>query len=80
MTYVEKSEILYIWHVFDEKMLPHFAWSQNLFCRNLHTLCGEKLSQKFSMWRKNDKFEVCFLVLSWLLITQICREGHKSHI
>ena len=22
-------------------------------------LCGEKFIQKFSMWRKNDKYEVC---------------------
>ena len=34
-------------------------------CREIHfvaiyaLLCGEKFIQKFSLWRKNDKYEVC---------------------
>ena len=28
-----------------------------LFCSNL---CGEKFSPKVRMWRKNDKYQVCF--------------------
>ena len=34
-------------------------------CREIHfvaiyaLLCGEKFIQKFSMWRKNDRYEVC---------------------
>ena len=37
-------------------------------CREIHfvaiyaLLCGEKFIQKFSLWRKNDKYEVCFEV------------------
>ena len=35
------------------------------FCREIcrvviyALLCGEKFIKKFSMWRKNDKYEVC---------------------
>ena len=36
-----------------------------LFCREIYfatiyaLLCGEKLSPKIHLWRKNDKYEVC---------------------
>ena len=47
-----------------------FSWKKisfvkNELCREIRfvviyaLLCGEKFVQKFSMWRKNDKYEVC---------------------
>jgi len=32
-------------------------------------LCGEKFIQKISMWRKNDKYEVCADDNWWQLMT-----------
>ena len=68
MTDAEKSEILHIWHVCDVENVAIYAkfiaiyavLLQNLlftlFCREIS--CGEKLSPKEHLWRKNDKYEV----------------------
>ena len=36
----------------------HAVLSRYLFCRNLALSCGEKLSPKVHLWRKNDKYQV----------------------
>ena len=50
---VEKSEILHIWHVCDVDNVAIYATIYALSC-------GEKLSPKVHLWRKNDKYEVWF--------------------
>ena len=69
MTDVEKSEILHIWHVCDVENVAIYAkfiaiyavlllnLLFTLFCREIS--CGEKLSPKVHLWRKNDKYQVC---------------------
>ena len=66
MTDVEKSEILHIWHVCDVENVAINAKSIaiyavlllnllfTLFCRKIS--CGEKLSPKVHLWRKNYKY------------------------
>ena len=45
--------------------LKKISFVKNELCRKIRfvviyaLLCGEKFVQKFSMWRKNDKYEVC---------------------
>ena len=59
MTDVEKSEILQIWHVCDIENVAMNAKFMQFFAI-IHALsCGEKLSPKVHLWRKNDKYEVC---------------------
>ena len=70
MTDVEKSEILHIWDVCDvENVAIHakiiaiyavllLSLLFTLFCRR--NSCGEKLSPTVHLWRKNDKYQVCF--------------------
>ena len=69
MTDVENSEILHIWHVCDVENVAIYAkfiaiyavlllnLLFTLFCHKIS--CGEKLSPKVHLWRKNDKYEVC---------------------
>ena len=66
---MEKSEIFHIWHVCDvENVAIHAKFIAiyailllnllfTLFCREI--LCGEKLSPKVHLWRKNYKYPVC---------------------
>ena len=67
MTDVEKSEILHTWHVYVENVAIYAKFIAiyavlllnllfMLFCRKIS--CGEKLSPKVHLWRKNDKYEV----------------------
>ena len=68
MTDVEKSEILHIWHVCDVENVAIYAkfiaiyavlllnLLFTLFCREIS--CGEKLSPKVHLWRKNDQYQV----------------------
>ena len=68
MTDVEKYKILHIWHVCDVEIVAIYAkfiaiyavlllnLLFTLFCRKIS--CGEKLSQKVRLRRKNDKYEV----------------------
>ena len=68
MTDVEKSEILHIWHVCDVENVAMYAkyiaiyailllnLLFTLFCREIS--CGEKLSLKVHLWRKNDEYQV----------------------
>ena len=66
MTDVEKSEILHIWHVCDVENVAIYATIYAIFATiyaifaTIYALsCGEKLSPKVHLWRKNDKYEVC---------------------
>ena len=46
-------------------LLPNQFFLQTLFCREISfgtiyaLLRGEKISEQFCPWRKNDKYEVC---------------------
>ena len=51
MKVVEKSENLHIWHVCDVKNVAIYA-------KFMQFSCGEKLSPKVHLWRKNDKYQV----------------------
>ena len=42
-------------------------------------LCREKSAQKKSMWRKNDKYGVCFLT-ELLCVVTTEEDGHKRYI
>ena len=93
MTDVEKSEILHIWHVFDDKNVATYG-KFVLFCCKISfviiytfcseicfvtiyaLLCGDKLSQNFSVWRKNDKYEVWWWPYLW---SSIPSDGPRPH-
>ena len=73
MTDVEKSEILHIWHVCDVESVAIYA-------KFMQFSCGEKLSPKEHLWRRNDKYQVnpapvinAFVVS--LCFNQIIRNG-----
>ena len=64
-------------HINIYKIAPHDKFPMcvifllfTLFWRNIRfvliyaLLCGEKLIQKIFMWRKNDKYEVCNIVMA----------------
>ena len=53
MTDVDNSDILHIWHVCDVKNV-------DIYAKFMQFSCGEKLSPKVHLWRKNDKYEVWF--------------------
>ena len=55
---VEKSEILHIWHVCDVENVAIYAKFMQFFATIYALSCGEKLSPKVHLWRKNDKYEV----------------------
>ena len=56
MTDVEKSEIFHIQHVCDEENVAIYA-------KSMQFSCGEKLSPKVHLWRKNDKYQLCYHIL-----------------
>ena len=68
MTDVEKSEILHIWHVCDVKNVAIYA-------KFMQFSCGEKLSPKVYLWRKNDKYQV---TLGLCISTVHCINTTKS--
>ena len=51
MKVVEKSVNVHIWHVCNVKNVAIYA-------KFMQFSCGEKLSPKVHLWRKNDKYEV----------------------
>ena len=57
--------------------LKKISFVKNELCREIRfvviyaLLCGEKFVQKFSMWRKNDKYEVCMILI---IIEGVCAE------
>ena len=73
MTDVEKYEIFHIWHVCDVENVAKYAkfiaiyavlllnLLFMLFCSEIP--CGEKLSPKVHLWRKNDKYQLCYHIL-----------------
>ena len=73
MTDVEKYEIFHIWHVCDVENVAKYAkfiaiyavlllnLLFMLFCSEIP--CGEKLSPKVHLWRKNDKYEVWIMMV-----------------
>ena len=77
MTDVEKSKILHIWHVCDVENIAIYMKIYavlllnllfTLFCRKIFATiyalsCGEKLSPKVHLWRKNDKYQLCYHIL-----------------
>ena len=71
MTDVEKSEIRHIWHVFDVENVAVYAKFMQ-FCLLFTTVyvlsCGEKLSPKVQLWRKNDKKQVCICQIFWIFV------------
>ena len=58
MTDVEKSEILHTWHVCDVENVAIYAKFMHFFATIYALSCGEKLSPKVHLWRKNDKYQV----------------------
>ena len=71
MTYVEKSEILHIWHVFDVENVAIYAkfmlfsW-KNQFCENLRTLSRNPFccNLRTFVWRKIDP-KLFFVEKKW---------------
>ena len=64
MTDMEKSEILYIWHVCDVENVAIYA-------KFMQFSCGEKLSPKVHLWRKNDEYQVCVQNMKGKKMSQI---------
>ena len=58
LTNVEKSESLHIWHVCDVENVAIYATIYAIFATIYALSCGEKLSPKVHLWRKNDKYQV----------------------
>ena len=68
-----ESEILHLWHVCDVENVAIYAkfiaiyailllnLLFTLFCREIS--CGEKLSPKVHLWRRNDKYQLCYHIL-----------------
>ena len=60
--------------------------SRNRFVAIYALLCGENLSQKLCPWRKNDKYEVCLLIYTyinivnnwnWIIVVCLMRRNPK---
>ena len=45
----------------------------------LYILCGERLSERFCMWRKLDKYHVCIVIFYKSLSNKLCRCIWKSN-
>ena len=56
---VEKSEILHIWHVCDVENFAIYEKNMHFFATIYALSCGEKVSPKVNLWRKNDKVSWC---------------------